>query len=180
MSHQLREDFNKVRPHLRAMADDLDVPLPFVATICYVESRFRTMAMNRISYAAGLFQFIPAVAKEYGLTNPFAPKENCMAAARLMQRNRRYLARRSMPFTLLTAYLAHQQGARGLAQLLDCAMFGIEYRSGARVRNMRANLPESARIDFDAEDTDPGRTRVFLAFWKNHLEKAQAIVEELL
>lgn len=180
MKTQLREALNRIRPHLRAMADDLNVPLPFVATICFVESRFKITALNPTSYAAGLFQFIPAVAKEYGLKNPFAPKENCQAAARLMQRNRSYLARRSYPFTLLTAYLAHQQGARGLAQLYDCALFGVPYKSGARVRNMRANLPGSARVDFDAEDTDPGRTRVFLAFWRKHLEKAQAIVEGLL
>lgn len=87
--------------------------------IAMIESSGNPNAHNK-SGAAGLFQFMPGTAKEYGLTDPYDPIASADAGARLMRDNRQQLVntlgREPTPGEL---YLAHQQGSGGASQLLS-------------------------------------------------------------
>lgn len=83
-----------------------------------LESAFDPAAQNP-SGASGLFQFMPATARQYGLADPFDPAASAQAAARLLADNRRFIGGvlgRTPDGAEL--YLAHQQGAGGAAALL--------------------------------------------------------------
>lgn len=173
--------FDRVRPLLEEMAEELDLPLETVAAICSIESAFRSHAENPRSRAAGLFQFIPAVAAEYELRSPFDPRQNVEAATKLFEDNRKRLARRGVPLNTLTAYLSHQQGAKGCTEIYESALFG-EPLTAARYRNMRANLPQSVRIAFEEEASDPAKAQIFLHWWykrlQRELRKVRAYIED--
>lgn len=175
MSYKL----DRIRPLLEDMAEVLGIPPSTVATICSVESGFDPLAENPRSRAAGLFQFIPVVAKEYGLVYPFNPRDNCRAATHLFEDNRKRLARRGIPFNLLTAYLAHQQGAKGCAEIYECALYGEPLKL-ARYRNMQANLPGSVRAAFEEEAADPTKAQIFLHWWYKRLKRELRKVEAYL
>ncbi len=84
-----------------------------------IESGFDPFAYHPVSRASGLFQFLPATARQYQLTAVFDPKANAEAAVSLWIDNERVLRqglkRRPTPGEI---YLAHQQGARGAIGLL--------------------------------------------------------------
>lgn len=86
-------------------------------TIADLESSFNPRAANK-SGAAGLFQFMPGTARQYGLTNPYDPVSSADAAARLARDNAGVLQAAGVPVNAGTLYLAHQQGAAGAAKLL--------------------------------------------------------------
>lgn len=87
--------------------------------IAMLESSGRADAVNPQSGASGLFQFMPATAEQYGLSDPNDPAQAADAAARLLADNaqalRSTLHRDPTPAEL---YLAHQQGAGGAAALI--------------------------------------------------------------
>ena len=84
-----------------------------------IESNFNPRAIHPHSRAAGLYQFIPTTARSYGLADPFDPRANAEAAAKLWHDNaaalERKLGRKPTPGEL---YLAHQQGLAGATKLL--------------------------------------------------------------
>lgn len=82
-----------------------------------IESRGDPHARNK-SGAAGLFQFMPRTAAQYGLTNPFDAAANADAAMRLWKDNARYLRSRGIEPTPSMLYLAHQQGPAAAAILV--------------------------------------------------------------
>lgn len=87
--------------------------------IAMVESSGNPRAHNK-SGAAGLFQFMPGTAKEYGLTDPYDPVASADAAARLLRDNRETLtAQLGREPTAGELYLAHQQGSGGAGKLLS-------------------------------------------------------------
>lgn len=70
--------------------------------------------------AQGPDQFMPATARQYGLTNPRDPVASADATARLTADNASELTKRlGRPPTEAELYLAHQQGAAGAARLLS-------------------------------------------------------------
>src|SRR4051812_19941570 len=92
--------------------------------------------------AAGLTQFIPSTAKQYGLTNPADPDANLQAAQRFTADNRKVLAqtlgRDPSPEELM---LAHQQGAVTAGRMLSGT-------GNASPRNLAVNnVPEAIRGD---------------------------------
>jgi hypothetical protein len=84
-----------------------------------IESGLNPSAVNPTSHAAGLFQFMPSTAAQYGLTNPLDAEASATAAAKLTRDNiftlRSTLGRDPTPGEI---YLAHQQGAHGALKLL--------------------------------------------------------------
>lgn len=136
--------------------------------IAWLESAGDPNAVNRASGAAGLFQFIPSTAGQYGLANPNDPIAATRAAAKLMKDNRAALrdALGREP-TGAELYLAHQQGAAGAAALLQSpdrpaveVLTGV-YRTPGRARSAVAlNLPVG-----DKDRADRITAREFATLW---------------
>lgn len=119
---------------------------------------FNERAYNSGSGAAGLFQFVPSTARQYGIgEREFDPEANTDAAARLYQDNRRALerdhARDGQPYLSgqpapngLDMYLAHQQGAGGYDSIQDALQTGHFSRASTRdnlIGNMSARDVQS-------------------------------------
>jgi soluble lytic murein transglycosylase-like protein len=72
---------------LFASAQDNDLPVPFFANLLWQESRLRNDVVSKKG-AVGIAQFMPKVAVESGLANPFDPMQAIPASARFLQRLR--------------------------------------------------------------------------------------------
>jgi soluble lytic murein transglycosylase-like protein len=87
-SEKLRTRARSIEPFIVAAATRYGVDAHLLWTIAYLESRFQPKA---ISYkdgrpcAFGLMQFVPATARQYGLRNPYNPREAIDAAARYIR-----------------------------------------------------------------------------------------------
>lgn len=91
-----------------------------LSVIADIESGYNPYAKNPRSSAGGLFQFIDATARDYGLDNRFDPIQASDAAARLARDNSQVLAGvLGRQPTAGELYLAHQQGAGGASKLLS-------------------------------------------------------------
>jgi len=96
-----------------------NLPRGYLNRLYQVESTSGTRLYNETSGAAGPFQFMPKVAKQYGLDDPYDLEASAEAAARLAADNRKALAQEGVEDPSAgVLYLAHQQGARGAAKLL--------------------------------------------------------------
>ncbi|MFT4197936.1 MAG: M23 family metallopeptidase [Pseudoxanthomonas sp.] len=129
------------------------IPRDDFLRLAYIESggSFDERAHNRDSGAAGLFQFVPSSARQYGIDGrEFDPEANTEAAARLYWANHRALlgdrARDGQPYLSgqtrpngLDMYLAHQQGAGGYDSIQDALHSGRFSRSGTRA-NLLGNI----------------------------------------
>lgn len=95
--------------------EDADI----LTTMALIESGGNPQAVNPTSGASGLFQFMPATARDYGLVDSKNSVESTKAARALLQNNRRALsAKLGRPAQDWELYLAHQQGAGGAGALL--------------------------------------------------------------
>jgi soluble lytic murein transglycosylase-like protein len=65
-------------------AQDNDLPVPFFANLIWQESRLRDDTVSRAG-ALGIAQFMPEVAAETGLDDPFDPLQALPASARLLR-----------------------------------------------------------------------------------------------
>jgi hypothetical protein len=87
-------------------------------TFARIESRFNPKARNAESGAAGLLQFMPSTAAQYGI-DPYDVNQAADGGARLLRDNRDYLEKKlGRDVTIGELYLAHQQGAGGAVALL--------------------------------------------------------------
>jgi len=68
-------------------AQDNNLPVPFFANLLWQESRLRDDVVSKKG-AQGITQFMPKVAVETGLTNPFDPMQAIPASAHFLQRLR--------------------------------------------------------------------------------------------
>ena len=130
--------------------------------IADIESKFDPSAHNA-SGAAGLFQFMPGTAKQYGLANPFDASANADAAARLLKDNTAYLFHklgRSPSDGEL--YLAHQQGAGGAVNLLR-----DPNRLASDVVGKQAILQNGGNLDMTAGE--------FANLWINKVDAAKGV-----
>jgi hypothetical protein len=124
-----------------------------------IESGFDPSAYHPVSKASGLFQFLPATARQYQLTAVFDARANAEAAAALWIDNRRVLRRalRRDP-TAGEVYLAHQQGAGGAINLL-----------------IHPDKPATEIVGYDAVTmnggTDDMTAEAFAAKWINRFQQ---------
>lgn len=153
-----------------AAAEKHGVDADMMRRFAVLESGGDATAVNKQSGAAGLYQFMPATAKEYELKNPLNAAESADAAARLTKRNsaalKQSLGRAPAPHE---AYLAHQQGAQGAAALLKAdadktAVDALEGVYGSKEKAEKAILQNGGTADMSAAD--------FVALWKNRYNAA--------
>lgn len=103
-----------------ALEQRYGLPPGYLSRTRAIESSNGRNTYNKLSGAAGDFQFIPSTARAYGLTNPYDTMAAADAAARLAADNRAALIRAGIAEpTAAQLYLAHQQGAKGAASLLN-------------------------------------------------------------
>jgi soluble lytic murein transglycosylase-like protein len=69
---------------LMTSAQDNDLPVPFFANLIWQESRLQRDSVSRAG-ALGIAQFMPEVANEVGLADPFDPRQAIPASARFLR-----------------------------------------------------------------------------------------------
>lgn len=109
-----------VRQIVAAEAAAVGVPAAIALGIVSIESNFKSNAKAKTSSASGLYQLIKGTASQYGLSDPFKPKDNANAGARLMRDNINSLksafpGREPSPGEI---YLAHFSGVGTAKQLM--------------------------------------------------------------
>jgi hypothetical protein len=70
--------------HAAAVAAEHDLPVPFFANLIQQESGFKSNAVSPAG-AQGIAQFMPRVARAYGLDNPFDPLHSLSVSARFLR-----------------------------------------------------------------------------------------------
>jgi hypothetical protein len=96
-----------------------DLPAGYLKRTAEIESSMNPNAKNPRSSAGGLFQFINATARDYGLVDRYDPHQATDAAARLARdNNNRLKGVLGRDATAAELYLAHQQGGGGAAKIL--------------------------------------------------------------
>jgi hypothetical protein len=136
----------------------------FAARVARLESGFNPQAYNR-SGAAGLFQFMPGTARDYGLQNPYDPATATRAFTQLTLDNRAYLAGRlARQPTAGELYLAHQQGRQGAFDLLSNPS-----APATSVVGTAAVVQNGGRADMTAAE--------FSSMWTTKLDGAGASVQ---
>jgi hypothetical protein len=125
------------------------VPEEHLQRFAQIESGGNPKAFNEGSKAAGLFQFIPSTARDYGLTNPLDAYANADAAARLYRDNARHLqAKLGRAPSAGEVYLAHQQGAGGAVNLISNAGRPASAVVGARAVRSNGGTPAMSAGQF--------------------------------
>ncbi len=97
---------------LLTSAQDNDLPVPFFANLIWQESRLQHDAVSRAG-ALGIAQFMPDVAVEVGLADPFDPRQAIPASARLLHVLREHFG------NLGFAAAAYNAGAHRVGLWLD-------------------------------------------------------------
>jgi hypothetical protein len=82
-----QKSFDNLCNTLFTSAQDNDLPVPFFANLLWQESRLREHEVSKKG-ALGIAQFMPKVAAETGLADPFDPMQAIPASARFLQRLR--------------------------------------------------------------------------------------------
>jgi SLT domain-containing protein len=132
-----------VKESIRKAANANGIPEGYLTTMAAIESSFNPSAVNK-SGATGLFQIMPATAKELKmkLEDRTNAEVSANAAAKLTKQNLTALKAYGVTVDLKTepfkGYLAHQQGAYGLAQIIRAAENGTEVSPSIR-KHMNAN-----------------------------------------
>ena len=97
---------------LMTSAQDYHLPVPFFANLIWQESRLRHDAVSKVG-AQGIAQFMPEVAAEEGVGNPFDPQQAIPASARLLHTLREHFG------NLGFAAAAYNAGAHRVGEWLD-------------------------------------------------------------
>jgi Transglycosylase SLT domain len=97
---------------LLVSAEDNGLPVPFFANLIWQESRLKLDAKSRVG-ALGIAQFMPSVAREVGLVNPFDPRQAIPASARFLH------GLRALFGNLGFVAAAYNAGAHRVADWLD-------------------------------------------------------------
>ncbi len=113
-----------------------NLPAGILKRVAQVESNFDPAAVNPDSGAAGLMQFMPATAEEYGV-NPMDARSAIFGAAELMANNRTAMQQKiGRDPTDDELYMGHLQGATGASRIIN----NPESRLGDQVTQQAAEL----------------------------------------
>ena len=74
---------NALCSHAAAVAAEHDLPVPFFANLIQQESGFKSHVVSPAG-AQGIAQFMPRVARAYGLENPFDPLHSLSVSAKFL------------------------------------------------------------------------------------------------
>ena len=74
---------NALCSHAAAVATEHDLPVPFFANLIQQESGFKSHVVSPAG-AQGIAQFMPRVARAYGLENPFDPLHSLSVSAKFL------------------------------------------------------------------------------------------------
>jgi hypothetical protein len=127
--HQSQEQFYAQPPDTSSLPPEIsaaidrgaknDADAQILKTFAVLESSGDPNAKNPNSPAAGLLQFMPGTAKQYGVTDPYDVGQSVKGGQALLDDNRAALrSALGREPTTGELYLAHQQGAGGAAALL--------------------------------------------------------------
>ncbi len=120
----------------------------FMTRMAQIESSGNPDARNP-SGAAGLYQFMPGTAAQYGLANPYDPGASAQAAASLTLDNAATLGRAlGRDPTQGELYLAHQQGAGGASKLLANPDARAADLVGAKAVTANGGSPDDTAAQF--------------------------------
>jgi len=97
---------------LLTSAQENDLPVAFFANLIWQESGLRHDSVSRVG-ALGIAQFMPSVAVEVGLADPFDPNQAIPASARLLRTLRQHFG------NLGYAAAAYNAGSHRVGQWLD-------------------------------------------------------------
>ena len=97
---------------LLVSAENNDLPVPFFANLIWQESRLQFDAVSRVG-ALGIAQFMPKVAVEVGLGDPFDPHQAIPASARFIHTLREHFG------NLGFVAAAYNAGAHRVAEWLE-------------------------------------------------------------
>ncbi|MDE2284142.1 MAG: lytic transglycosylase domain-containing protein [Hyphomicrobiales bacterium] len=97
---------------LMTAAQDYQLPVPFFANLIWQESRLQHDAVSKVG-AQGIAQFMPEVAAEEGVGDPFDPRQAIPASARLLHALREHFG------NLGLAAAAYNAGAHRVGEWLD-------------------------------------------------------------
>ena len=75
---------NALCSHAAAVAAEHDLPVPFFANLIQQESGFKSHVVSPAG-AQGIAQFMPRVARAYGLENPFDPLHSLSVSAKFLR-----------------------------------------------------------------------------------------------
>ena len=112
-------DINKqgVLDYVECRGERAGLPAGYMAVTAIIESGIDTRALNTRSQAAGLYQFIPSTAKEYGLKDPHNLVESTTAAIK-------YVKTFTGSQDAVTLYMQHNQGVCGYKIITEMASLG--------------------------------------------------------
>jgi len=147
---------------------------PFVQYVLNKESGGRANAKSPLSSATGLFQFTEATwaditkGKDFSLATD--PYENFKAFKLLVKRNASILKNTGTPLTRYTMYMAHQQGAGGIANISKIASGKLKKGDkdyDKTMTNINKNVPPNLRRS-GIWDTlsDQDKASNFLSAWE--------------
>jgi soluble lytic murein transglycosylase-like protein len=77
------ESLDALCQSLMDSAQKNNLPVPFFANLIWQESRLHNNAVSPVG-AQGIAQFMPRVAREFGVNNPFDPRQALPASARML------------------------------------------------------------------------------------------------
>lgn len=133
---------DKAKKAIQGASAKYGIPESYLIAIALIESQGNTKAVNRSTGAKGLFQFMPRTAMEMGLSDPHDEVKAADAAARYTRKNLDTLRAKGIYVDLnqypVIGYLAHQQGASGIAEIVKAAKSGQQVSENRR-RSMKAN-----------------------------------------
>jgi Transglycosylase SLT domain/SPOR domain len=163
---------------LAAAAQAYDLPLAFFIRLIWQESRFDPSAVSRAG-AQGMAQFMPKVAAEFGLADPFDPTQALPVSARFLGDLRRQFG------NLGLAAAAYNAGAGRIREWL--AKRGrLPKETRSYVMNITGHAPErwvSAQpnnVSFKVPERAPCRELVLAAAEAEREAGAQASIAEIV
>lgn len=143
---------------LEAAAKAHDLPVPFLVSVIWRESRFNPRAVGPKTRsgarAEGIAQFMPGTASEQGLSDPFDPLQALPKAAAFLERLRQQFGNLGLAAAAYNAGPARvQRWLAGTRQMPAQTRAYVQAVTGRKVEEWaKAGIPESANPSRDCNE----------------------------